>query len=328
MDERSAMNDQEKQTDERVAILTGERICASCGFNLHGSPITREHHYNMLIARCPECGTVASLQEYPLLGRWATRWGRVLAAIWLMLPILWFMIAVSMMDARARMISYKACAPYGMEIAKAFSPYYRENRDSYGGYWQGNYDEWFLDDDSVFGSGVAVDGTWWMNERDNLQPFIAMASWINQYNWKSLYSLWDGLIPLCIVGMVWAIIIPGKRYVVSLIIALLVVSLAVYASASYYEGFLVGLVTRNYYAYNTVSGYTNANQIAYMEVSLPIRIIVTTLLTIPLLIGMIYGRIAARCLVIALLPPHARGWLAFLWINDGKQPPTKTWIDR
>ena len=63
-----------------VSILVGDRLCTKCGYNLTGQPVLREPHYEMLIVRCPECGAVAALQEYPVLGRWAGRWAALLAA--------------------------------------------------------------------------------------------------------------------------------------------------------------------------------------------------------------------------------------------------------
>lgn len=66
--------------DRRVSLLVGDRFCINCGFNLVGQSVVREPHYDMLMVRCPECGTAAAMQEYPMLGRWAGRWARVLAA--------------------------------------------------------------------------------------------------------------------------------------------------------------------------------------------------------------------------------------------------------
>ena len=67
--------------------ISGDRACASCGFNLFGQPITRESHYGLIIARCPECGSVAALQEYPALGKWTRRWTGALAGLWLVLLV-------------------------------------------------------------------------------------------------------------------------------------------------------------------------------------------------------------------------------------------------
>ena len=63
-------------------IVTGDRICVHCGYNLFGQEIFREEHYSMLVVRCPECATIASVQDNPLVSRWASRWGAVLAALW------------------------------------------------------------------------------------------------------------------------------------------------------------------------------------------------------------------------------------------------------
>lgn len=77
--------------DRRVSLLVGDRFCIACGFNLVGQSVVREPHYNMLMVRCPECGTAAAMQEYPLLGRWASRWARVLAvAMMLLMTVLTF----------------------------------------------------------------------------------------------------------------------------------------------------------------------------------------------------------------------------------------------
>ena len=70
-------------TDARLGVVLGDRLCVRCGFNLHGQTITREPHYQMLSVRCPECSTLASLQEYPVLGRWGQRFGIVFALLWL-----------------------------------------------------------------------------------------------------------------------------------------------------------------------------------------------------------------------------------------------------
>ena len=51
-------------------IMTGDRFCTKCGYNLVGQEIVREKHYELLIVRCPECATVTGLQDYPRLGTW------------------------------------------------------------------------------------------------------------------------------------------------------------------------------------------------------------------------------------------------------------------
>ena len=74
-------------TEERLSVLVGDRLCTRCGYNLAGQPVLREPHYKLLIVRCPECADVASLQEYPLLGRWVGRWAAIIAAVWILVVI-------------------------------------------------------------------------------------------------------------------------------------------------------------------------------------------------------------------------------------------------
>lgn len=64
------------------SALEGDRACAQCGFNLIGQAIVREAHYGMLVARCPECGGVAPLLEYPGVSRWTRRLIGLIAALW------------------------------------------------------------------------------------------------------------------------------------------------------------------------------------------------------------------------------------------------------
>lgn len=67
-----------------VGEISGDRACATCGFNLFGQQIIREPHYGLLIVRCPECSTAAALQEYPSLGRWAGRLAFLAAALFVL----------------------------------------------------------------------------------------------------------------------------------------------------------------------------------------------------------------------------------------------------
>ena len=85
----------EAPKDERLGVITGVRICAKCGFNLMGQTILREPIYSLIVARCPECGQVAPLQEYPSNARLARHWTMFLSAL-LILLILGFGMGVSL----------------------------------------------------------------------------------------------------------------------------------------------------------------------------------------------------------------------------------------
>ncbi|MEZ6164498.1 MAG: hypothetical protein R3B67_08695 [Phycisphaerales bacterium] len=58
---------------------------AGCGFNLYGQSVTREEHYGLAIARCPECGTVAALQQYPVMTHWVNRFRLIIGGIYIVL---------------------------------------------------------------------------------------------------------------------------------------------------------------------------------------------------------------------------------------------------
>ena len=72
---------QPEQFDE----IRADRACIGCGFNLYAQPVTKEEHYGLAICRCPECGTVASLQQYPVMSHWVNRFRLLLAAVWIFL---------------------------------------------------------------------------------------------------------------------------------------------------------------------------------------------------------------------------------------------------
>ncbi|MEM7227696.1 MAG: hypothetical protein AAF432_02670 [Planctomycetota bacterium] len=80
----------ESAREERVSSLVGDRFCTDCGYNLMGQPVLREPHYNMLIVRCPECGTIAAPQEYPLAGRWTNRFVSAGAVLLLLFSVAFF----------------------------------------------------------------------------------------------------------------------------------------------------------------------------------------------------------------------------------------------
>ncbi|MFK7759400.1 MAG: hypothetical protein AB8C13_05580 [Phycisphaerales bacterium] len=66
-----------------VGEIRADRACVGCGFNLFGQSIIKEEHYGLGICRCPECGTVAALQSYPVMSHWVNRFRMLIAAVWI-----------------------------------------------------------------------------------------------------------------------------------------------------------------------------------------------------------------------------------------------------
>lgn len=114
--------------DERVSVLVGDRLCIKCGFNFAGQPVVREPHYQMLIVRCPECATVASLQEFPVLGKWATRWGTILAAAWLVAMLVLTLGTAGAIFGMSVGVSTAASQPLTAYLSKEHSVWSKENR--------------------------------------------------------------------------------------------------------------------------------------------------------------------------------------------------------
>ena len=107
---------------ERVAIITGTRLCIRCGFNLTGQTILREPAYDLLIARCPECGTVAPLQEYPPLGAWQRRWAVLLAVLWFVTVSVLSLLTAAMPMSLAGTIAYRQSTPLSAHIGSQWGP--------------------------------------------------------------------------------------------------------------------------------------------------------------------------------------------------------------
>ncbi|QYK47200.1 MAG: hypothetical protein KF838_10455 [Phycisphaeraceae bacterium] len=116
--------------DERVSVLVGDRLCVSCGFNLAGQTVVREPHYRMLIVRCPECATAASLQEYPVLGKWANRWGGVLAAVMILVTLLLALGTAGTIFGMSYAVSRVASKPLTDLIAKEHSAWAKASRET------------------------------------------------------------------------------------------------------------------------------------------------------------------------------------------------------
>lgn len=116
-------------TDERVSTLVGDRLCIGCGFNFAGQPVVREPHYRMLIVRCPECGTVASLQEFPVLGKWALRWGSIIAAAWLLAMLLLMLGTAGAIFGMSVGVSTAASSPLTEYLSKEHSGWSKSKRE-------------------------------------------------------------------------------------------------------------------------------------------------------------------------------------------------------
>lgn len=117
-------------SEQRVSVLMGDRLCVSCGFNLHGQHVVREPKYSMLMVRCPECGTVASLQEFPLLGKWMARWAALLAVIWLVVLLGLTLGTAGATYGLSRGVVSTTVGPVVREITRRHGEWYRSTQEA------------------------------------------------------------------------------------------------------------------------------------------------------------------------------------------------------
>jgi len=297
--------------EQRVSTVTGDRLCTTCSYNLVGQTVLREPHYGLLIVRCPECGTVASVQEYPLLGRWANRWGAVLAA-------LYFIFLLGMWPASSGTI-------VGMAVGIA-----EEAAHSYGRYLN---DLESAEEQAAAASpgqppptplptvptgrqitriitGLAGgdDFTKWWDQQDQAATFAQAGGWRGAVNWQALV-LWlpAGLLAF-LYGWFWSVALLQFRRRWTLLWGAMIIALALLFGIGPYLTWIGG----------EVGYYMDA---ARQQISPTIFCATVAFSVFPLLLGLLFGRPLTRSLVRALLPPALRGSLALLWTTEGLQPP-------
>jgi len=274
---------------QRVSVLVGDRLCTHCGYNLTGQAVLREPHYNLLIVRCPECAAVASVQEYPLLGRWANRWAAMLAGLWMLV-----LLAMWVGSGAAIFGLCVGTAEWASEDyrAKVFSGFQQ---------WQ----------TSAQGSaGAAATFTvndfeaWW--KQQNQQSF---GGWAHIVEWRALL-LW---IPLTVVAMglgcFWAVALLTKRRAWLLLWGGAVMLVACAFSS---------VVIAEWFNDERMQWYAAGAR----EVGFPIVLMSLTFAALALSIGLLIGRSVVRGLVRALLPPRLRSSLALLWTAEGLSAPS------
>jgi hypothetical protein len=279
--------------------IQADRPCARCGFNLFGQPIVREPHYNLTAARCPECGQLAALQEYPALGRWANRWARVLAAAWIVLLLgaaaAQFGPTFGMLIAAVEIAS----EDFGQTIAAAFTAWETANRDG------------VTTNAGTFGGWNLIETAWWNEHRDQL---IASKGGVRGVIDRRAGWL---LGPFCLVsfaaGLFWSVCLLGARRRATVIPALLPLALAMTIVWFVQGTALIG-----------AGNMTYAHDLATTTVRSFIVAVFGGSAGACVLLGVWQGRRLARVAVRLALPPRMRSALAILWTRDGLPPPSAT----
>jgi hypothetical protein len=284
-------------------------MCASCGYNLTGQPVMRESHYQLLIVRCPECATVASVQEYPLLGRWANRWATFLAALWLlMLVIFWAGLGVALFGL-AMGTSFTASEKFGEFLSIRFSEANAAQQltaaAAQGGL-PGGTPPATMPRPVIWSAGNFQ--AWWKGA-DHAALFNQAGGWAGAVEWRALL-IWIPLgLAATLVGMFWAVVLLG-RHRLSLLMWGGIEMLAVCACS---------IFAMTMWQWDDPRWMWDA---AIQIVAPRIMIMSLCFTAIMLAIGLMIGRPVVRRLICLLLAPRARGALTGLWIADGLEPPS------
>lgn len=295
----------------RPGYAVGDRPCARCGFNLVGQPIVREPHYGLLLLRCPECGEAASVQEYPLLGRWANRLGVFLAACLVLAVILAFIGSVSATVGFAdRLVSYSS-----MELGQVIGK-------RHAAWWEGLPQD---EKDKITGGGSGwtpaqsgwqyAESGWWA-ELDKAALLREVGGRWRAIDWVPalIDAIWA--VPAGgMLGLFWSLAVLGQsRRRVALVIPVVVL-----LSAGY-----IALERSQAAAWTWTWGGGRWEYTPYLAAALLVWNVVPLALAWMMgwmLVGVWLGRPVSRLLVRLMLPPRLRSGLSVLWTAEGKALP-------
>lgn len=301
------MTDQHDQTrqEERITQVSGNRLCIRCGHPLTGQPVVREPHYDMLIIRCAECGAAASMQEYPILSRWSSRFG------YLMLG-LWFITLIGMLLLTSLAITGFSIAT-GERAAWNFEAFIdmRFQETNQADQSNTNTTTGTVSGAPLQTSPVATMNTFrsWWNEQDANAMLRDAGGWLAIINWRAIVFLVPAMLVLLAAGVFWSGVLVHWRRRKLAILALL---FAIVAAAFLY------LILRNFESWNTIFQPWQAAREAVMPTVAWMALITLALV---MLITLIVGRTVLRGLVRLLLPRRMQAALAQLWLADGKTTP-------
>lgn len=166
-------------TSKVLSRIEGVRPCIRCGHDLHGQPIRREKSLGLLIAVCPECGTVAALAEHPALGIWGRRLGIAAMIVVIIAVIVGFILTI--------------LALFGMMMGVSMEGI----KDARSALTELNSGNW------------RIDHSWWAMNADAAR----VAMW-NAVDWTDadVLILTIVFIPLCFtIGIIWSGVLLGLR---------------------------------------------------------------------------------------------------------------------
>ncbi|MFG0300004.1 MAG: hypothetical protein ACF8K1_10435 [Phycisphaerales bacterium JB047] len=287
---------QHLRDDEHPDQIRADRACIGCGFNLFGQTVTKEEQYGLAIARCPECGTVAALQQYPLMSHWVNRFRAILAGLYLMLLL--GTLALSAMIVSG----------FSFAVTNTAS-------ERLGDYLGLSYMNWEKGQAAQTNQNAAVQyngsGRWmslsqvWVDEHLDEAVDSFGGLWANINPDAFVFILPVGLVSI-LIGVYWSVTLLGATRMRAWLVPVLAAMIGAV--------FVIGM--------NMDPGtYPQASDQA-LRLYLPRIVPVVMLYQIILMgLGVLIGRPVARFAVCMALPPRSRVPLGVLWTRDGLELP-------
>ncbi len=314
--------------------IRADRACVGCGFNLYGQSVSKEPHYGLAIARCPECGVVAALQQYPVMTHWVNRFRAILAGLYLVLLFAFLGLSTLAISAFAISGAELASEPLGDHIGYEWTVWTQEQAQAA----QAAQPTPGISQTTTAGGGTAT--TFTLNGQSTTvttNPVSGPSYSPGSYRWVPLTpdwidnqldasierfgGLWTNknpeiymlMLPAAFVSLVfgifWSLALLGSSRRRALLVPL--------ASVLIGTAFLIGMnMDNNYYSWSS-----NVSQHIYVPLIVPVFMIFSLLM---MAVGVWCGRIVARGVIRMALPPRARLPFAVLWTRDGLEPPRPT----
>lgn len=305
--------------ETRISTLVGDRLCIACGYNLVGQPILRESHYDMLIVRCPECATVASVQEYPLLGRWANRWAALLTAMWMVVMVVLWLGSSAALFGFAVGSAELAADAYGEVIYERFNAWQTQQTASNAlaaatgaavipSPGAGGQVVVTRPGGRVVINNMSTSFSSWWQQQDRAGLLADAGGLLGGFN-IFVWYLWMWMaIAAAVLGVMWATIMIARGRA----------GLALWAFIIILTAGAIGLIPIIDWMSRPPSW---TRQAASQQIGPLVMGLSFFWGLFWLILGMMIGRPIARALVLLLLPPRMRSTMAFLWLTDGHEPP-------
>ncbi|MCC6320730.1 MAG: hypothetical protein IT438_04755 [Phycisphaerales bacterium] len=283
-------------TEQRLGSMAANRPCAGCGFNLHGATVFREPHYRLVSVRCPECGRLAALQEYPALTPWAGRLRALAAATVVVVSLLAILVTGLITWGMAEGVSMDSGSKYASVIDAAMN-----KRQA----------ELYPDTTSRRYMSQKEIEDWWTS----LPPdkFLADSGGrLGALNWWG-FTAFSFVLPLfAAIGVFWSVLFARARR--WRLLALLVAPVAL--GAIFYVSEHLSSSHRAYSYY-----FNSGSQIAQLQIGWVAAAITMAGCLLALWAGALFGRPLARWFLATLLSPRLVTAFSYLWEADDQPLP-------